>query len=372
MPRRGDNIRKRKDGRWEARYRLTDSNGNTRKYGSVYGKTYQEAKGKRDMIIKQGIEKSSSKEILFKDLLKAWQDANRVRIKEASVSRYQNLIETHILPELGDKKLKQINIPAINRFVTSKLDNGRLDGTGGLSPAYVRSIILIISAALKYGATEGLCEPLRSPIVKPSVVKKDICVLCYSHQTRLEKELLTDITEEKLLIYITLYTGLRIGEVCALRWDDINLESKIIFVRQTVSRIWVYENEKKSSSLTIGPPKTGSSMRCIPICSRLYEIIMKFPRRKASGYVLPCNDGSSFISPRTFEYRYKKLLQLCSLDPINYHTLRHTFATRCIEHGVDIKSLSEILGHADASITLNTYVHSSIELKRLQLEKLTS
>ena len=370
MPRRGDNIRKRKDGRWEARYPLTGLDEKTKKYGSVYGKTYQEAKEKRDLIIKKGIQMPLSGGISFKELLEAWQDANRVRIKEASVSRYQNLIDAHILPYLGSKKVNQINTLTINRFLTSKLENGRLDGTGGLSATYVRSITLIISSAIKFGATERLCEPLLSPITKPSIAKKELCTLCLAHQTLLEQGLLNDLTEVKLLIYITLYTGLRIGEACALRWENIDLEAKILFVRQTVSRVWYSENGKKISKLTISSPKTGSSMRSIPICSKLYEVIKHFPNRKKHGYVLPGNDGTSFISPRTYEYRYKKLLNEYGLNPVNYHALRHTFATRCIERGVDIKSLSEILGHTDASITLNTYVHSSMELKRLQLEKL--
>ncbi len=372
MPRRGDNIRKRKDGRWEARYLRIDFDGQTKKYGSVYGKTYREAKEKRDRVIKQGIQKPIQEAMVFRDLLEEWQDANRVRIKEVSVSRYQNLIDTHILPELGNKKISQINTAVINRFSISKLENGRLDGGGGLSATYVRSITQIIGAAIQYGVSEGVCEPLRSPIIKPTIARKKLIVMCESDQIVLEQELLKEMTEEKLLIYITLYTGLRIGEVCALRWEDIDLESKIIFIRQTVARIWYQENGKKASKLTASYPKTGTSVRSIPICSKLHNIITTFPNRKRSGYVMAHRNGTDFTSPRTFEYRYKRILQNCHLEPFNYHTLRHTFATRCIERGMDIKSLSEILGHADASLTLNTYVHSSVELKRQQLEKLTA
>ena len=372
MPRRGDNIRKRKDGRWEARYPLADFDGEVKRYGSVYGKTYQEAKEKRDFIIKDGDRNSAAGGLTFKELLVAWQDVNRIRIKESSVSRYQNLIDVHILPELGNRKLNQINSLVINRFLTAKLEKGRIDGSGGLSAAYVRSIALIISSAVKYGASERLCEPLLSPITKPTVPKKELCILCSAHQLQLEQELQKDLTEEKLLIYITLYTGLRIGEACALRWEDLDLDAKILFVRQTVSRIWSDEGGKKCSTLIIGPPKTESSARSIPICSKLYEVIMSFPYRRKHGYILQNNNRNGFISPRTYEYRYKRIMEQCGLEPVNYHALRHTFATRCIERGVDIKSLSEILGHADASITLNTYVHSSIELKRLQMEKLTA
>lgn len=373
MPRRGDNIRKRKDGRWEARYTIEDFSEDTKKYGSVYGRTYQEAKEKRDLIFsKRQEQKATNNTILFRDILVAWQATNRIRLKEASISRYQNLIDTHILPELGNKRINQITVSLLNRYLAAKLENGRLDQTGGLSASYVRSIALVISSALSFGVTENMCNPLQSKITKPSIPKKELTILGVEKQMALENELLQDMGEEKLLIYITLYTGLRIGEICALRWDDIDLESKLLYVRQTVSRVWFTEDDKKKSKLIVGSPKSESSLRCIPICSKLYTVLCNFPYRRKHGYILTNTENNSFISPRTFEYRYKAILKRCLLESVNYHSLRHTFATRCIERGVDIKSLSEMLGHSDVSITLNTYVHSSIDLKRLQIEKLAS
>lgn len=372
MPRRGDNIRKRKDGRWEARYAKAEQEGLGRKYGSVYGRSYLEVKEKRDQILRQGTQKPSHGGLLFRDILQAWQDANRVRLKEASVSRYQNLIDTHILPQLGNKRVTQISAAVINRFLADKLEKGRLDGGGGLSPAYVRSIGLVISSAIHYGATTQLCPPLISPVNKPPLPKKPLNILDPQQQAQLERVLLENISREKLMVYLTLYTGLRIGEVCALRWEDIDLASRLIYVRHTVSRVWYSENGRKHSKLIVGAPKTAASQRCVPICSKLQVVLSSFPDRAESGYVLQNHGDGSFISPRTFEYRYKRLLKEAGLTPVNYHALRHTFATRCIERGVDMKSLSEIMGHADASITINTYVHSSIELKRVQLEKLVS
>ena len=246
MPRRGDNIRKRKDGRWEARYVREDSAEDARKYGSVYGRTYQEAKEKRDLIISKGQDqKSSNNTILFRDILVAWQATNRIRLKEASISRYQNLIDAHILPELGNKRMSQITVPLLNRYLSAKLESGRLDHTGGLSASYVRSIALVINSAISFGVTEDMCSPLQSKMTKPSIPKKELTVLGVEKQEILENELLQNMREEKLLIYITLYTGLRIGEICALKWEDIDLESKLLYVRQTVSRVWISENGKK-------------------------------------------------------------------------------------------------------------------------------
>lgn len=371
MPRRGDNIRKRKDGRWEARYSITDSHSQTTKYGSVYGHSYQEVKEKRDRIIREGPRHAPLTSPSFSDVLISWQSANQVRLKESSVSRYQILIDTHIMPELGHFQMSQLTTPILNRFLATKLNRGRLDGNGGLSASYVRSISLVISSAIKHGASEGICSPLITSISKPAPSKPEISVLNIDAQEKLEQELQHEITPDKLLIYITLYTGLRIGEACALRWDDIDLESKAIYVRQTISRKWEIDHGEKHSVLTVDTPKTKASLRCIPICSKLYTVLQHFPYKRQQGYIL-ATAAHQFTSPRTFEYKYKKVLKSCGLDPVNYHCLRHTFATRCVERGVDIKSLSEILGHANASITLNTYVHSSLEMKRVQLEKIAS
>lgn len=137
----------------------------------------QQGKEKRDQTIKQGSLQPAAREGLFKDLLAAWQNANRICLKDASVSCYQNLIDAHILPELGNKRMHQINASTINRFLFMKLEWGRLDGSGGLSAAYVRSMALIISSAIGYGASEKICTPLMSPITKPSPVKKEL-LLC--------------------------------------------------------------------------------------------------------------------------------------------------------------------------------------------------
>lgn len=371
MPRRGDNIRKRKDGRWEARYIWMDSEVNARKYRSVYGKSYQEVKKKRDLIIEKGFTpQMQTRERTFKDILDGWQDFNRVRLKESSISRYQNIIDAHILPTLGNLQMNQLNATTINRFLAAKLENGRLDGTGGLSASYVRSISVIINSAIRYGVRENLCSSLNSPITKPPLQKKELVILSAEKQEILERELLKSMHADKLLIYITLYTGLRIGEICALRWEDIDLEEKMLYVRHTVSRVWYSDNNKKHSKLVVSDPKTQSSLRCIPLCSKLHSILANYQNRKSRGFILENYHEDGPISPRTFEYRYKKIMKAAHLEPVNYHTLRHTFATRCIERGVDIKTISEVLGHANISITLNTYVHSSMELKRIQLEKL--
>lgn len=177
-----------------------------------------------------------------------------------------------------------------------------------------------------------------------------------------------NIDETKLGILISLNTGLRIGEVCALSWDDIDFERQIFHIRSTVARVKSMDSGV-NSKLIIDKPKTKSSLRDIPIPSKLLTILVSMKKQSKGKYVVSAEN--SFVSPRTYEYRYHKILDEYNIPSVNYHTLRHTFATRCIEVGVDVKTLSEILGHANVSITLNTYVHSSMELKRQQLEKLS-
>lgn len=371
MSKRGENIHKRKDGRWEARYRKGRNSAGNIIYGSVYGKTYREAKEKLMAIsaTPEDTIKPINQEHNFKEILCLWMENNRIRHKGATIKKYQYLIDRHILPDLGNLKLSQITSTIINSFLTRKIENGKLDKSGGLSASYVRSIMLIINAALKFAADEEMCQPLKSPVYKPVSQNNEITVLRIDEQKRLETHLLSEIAPTQLGILISLHTGLRIGEICALAWEDIDIENQIIHIRHTVARIKSTDfSEGNSSKLIIDAPKTKASNRDIPIPSVLLPILKSNCTAASSKYVV--SDTKDFVSPRTYEYRYHRLLEKCGIESVNYHVLRHTFATRCIEAGVDVKSLSEILGHSNVSITLNTYVHSSMEMKRTQLEKL--
>lgn len=370
MPRRGENIRKRKDGRWEARFPKGKNEKGKTIYGAVYGSTYKEAKEKRRQRLENPpVDQVNGTDNSFGNLLALWISDNKVRLKASTLYRYQYLIDTHILPEFGIRSMDSITSTVINSFLSDKLEHGRLDGSGGLSAAYVRSITLIINSALRFGMDQGLCSVGRLKINKPTVMPKELPVLSSQQQLVLERLLQTDTDETKLGILISLYAGLRIGEICALTWNDIDLNNKVIYVRNTVVRVKSAGGDSAKTHLIIDTPKTAASLRCIPICSTLLSALTSCASRATSQYVVSYT--SNFVSPRTYDYRFKKLLDACQIPRINYHALRHTFATRCIEAGVDVKSLSEILGHGDVSVTLNTYVHSSMDLKRIQLEKIT-
>lgn len=372
MSKRGENIHKRKDGRWEGRYIKKRKTDGTIHYGSVYGKTYREVKEKLYTVISEKKQPVfvPKEERNFEDVLNLWMDNNRIRLKKATVTKYQNLIDTHIMPELGKVKLSKIDATQINAFLMHKLENGRLDGKGGLSPSYVRSMMLVIHAVVKFAVDEQMMETLKTPICKPVLEKKEISILNTENRKKLEDYLKTELDLTKTGILLSLYMGLRIGEICALSWNDVDLENRIVHVRHTVARVKNTEETGKSTMLIIDTPKTKASVRDIPITQNILPILKTLFETSTSEYVI--SDTENFVNPRTFEYRYHKILDKCGIESVNYHILRHTFASRCIEVGVDVKSLSEILGHANVSVTLNTYVHSSMEQKREQLEKISA
>ena len=189
--------------------------------------------------------------------------------------------------------------------------------------------------------------------------------LSLTEQRTVEKHLTNNINSTNVGILLALQAGLRVGEICALSWENIDFNERIMHIRNTVIR--TNRNDNTYPAFMISEPKTKSSIRDIPLTDCLLYNLMIVKSESISPYVISGN--SEFVSPNTFEYRYHKALNQFNIKDINFHALRHTFATRCIEAGVDDKTLSEILGHANVSITLNTYVHSSMDLKRSQLEK---
>lgn len=370
MSRRGENIRKRKDGRWEGRYKREGTSIGSTSYVSIYGKSYREVKEKLlDVKIQKNecAKTKKNKVIFFKDVVLQWKKVNLIKHKGATETKYDYMLEKHILPKLGECKITEIDSLVINDFLQKKLESGRLDGKGGLSKSYVRSMMIIIKSILQYAVNEQLCIPLKTQIYTPSIDKKSLEIINPKKQQLFEQYLLNSLNETKLGILITLHTGLRIGEICALTWDDIDTESEVIHVRNTISRI--RNDDNSGSVLIVDKPKTKASIRDIPISAILMPAVYYMRQNAKSQYVV--SNKNSFVSPRTYEYRYHRILDECNIESINYHALRHTFATRCIEVGVDVKTLSEILGHSNVAITLNTYVHSSMDLKRAQIEKLS-
>lgn len=368
MSKRGENIRKRKDGRWEGRYRNgTDSRGRPR-YSSIYGKSYGEVK-ENLLQAKASLPFTSlsKKNATFGDGAKMWLESNSIRLKGATKSKYYFLLKKHLLPELAQKKLSDLDAAFVNRFLSDKLKEGSLNG-GQLSPSYVRTMSIIIGAILDYSSNEGLCPPLKNRIFKPRLPKNHIKVLSSQELDVLEAHLMTNTDPIKLGALISLNTGMRLGEICALSKEDVDLSSRCIHVRRTVSKSPLSETELQKTVFVLDTPKTDSSARCIPINSKLFPILKNACEESQSAYLV--SDNSSFMRPSRFDYHFRRMVKECGLPPFGFHTLRHTFATHCIQSGVDIKTLSTVLGHSGVSITLDTYVHPTEDITRQQLERL--
>lgn len=392
MPKKGRNIYKRKDGRWEARYiKSHDENGKA-KYGYIYASSYCEARQKQrslvpaideqDMPVLKKIQDSG-----FCNVAKKWLDMEKVNVKESSYSRYKRIVFKYLNPYFDDMRIEHISNESIREYILYLTKYGRLDGNGGLSNKTASDIIAVLKSIIKYAAQNHIPVQCLTNNIKLKKNVKDIQVIDRKEQEILTEYLCYNTNLTKLGVLISLYTGMRIGELCALKWSDINFEENFIEVTKTLQRIENFSNSSNSynsinnpdyinntgnrrkTKVIIGKPKSASSIRIIPLPGFLKDILCDF-KTKGSAFVLTGN-SRKFIEPRTMQARFKNIIADCGITQINFHVLRHTFATRCVEIGFDIKSLSEILGHSNVNMTLNKYVHSSFDMKRDNMEKLS-
>lgn len=360
------NIYRHKDGNWEGRYIKGFYNDGEILYGYVYAKTYSEVESK--LMNLKGSSDTNGSNTTFKEIAIRWLSCTSIRVKSSTYANYKRMLETHILPIIGDYIIYTLTSYDIEVFTKDKLLAGRKDGLGGLSPKTVRDILSIIKSIIDFASKENLeIQPIS--ITYPKYQQRDMRVLSKQEQVALENVLLHNINLYKLGILLCLYTGLRIGELCALRWQDISVDKKILYVRQNVQRIKNNDlSNKNKTYILIQTPKSKSSLRDIPIPNFILPYLLYFPQ-KDKVYILSGIEEQP-IEPRTMQNYFKRYINEANIDSANFHSLRHTFATRCIEAGVDVKSLSEILGHANVNITLNRYVHSSIEQKQKCINKL--
>ncbi len=346
-----ENIYLRRDGRYEGR--LTDKSCHKLRY--FYGRTAEEVKAK----IKSFKENQSYSEVglTVKNLFWEWLEASKFRLKESTVSNYIGKAETHILPAFGNIKADELTSEQLHKFISDKLK-------GGLSSNYVADIVILLKSVMKFAVNRYNIHNRIAEVVLPKRKRVEVNLLSKSQQTRLQKYLNANQNLTSLGIALSLFTGLRIGELCALKWSDIDLNRKTITVSKTIQRIRVTGGTK----LIITEPKSNSSVREIPIPDCIIQMLKKFSANK-DFYLL--SSSPKPIEPRVMQYRFQKVLKKANLPSIHFHALRHMFATNCVEMGFDVKSLSEILGHSGVEITLNRYVHSSMERKQKFMKRLT-
>ena len=368
MSRRGENIYKRKDGRYEGRYVIGKTPSGRTRFGYVYARQYAEA---RTLLLQRKAEHLEANRPSFDyrgtlaDWMEHWMENELLgSVKESSWQTYRNLLMRHLLPRLGSYALTQLTPRVIHDFV-DELESS------GLSESTVRGVYRLLSSAMRYALDEG-------------VIRKNPCRRIHiQHREHGEQRVLNRSEQEKLRqtaddtrdlpALLSLYTGMRLGEICALKWMDIDWEQGTITVRRTVQRIAGKgsENDGCKTLLLIGTPKSHRSCRVIPVPEFILTLLREM-LQKCSGTEYVFSKASGAADPRTIQRRFSRLAKKLGLSGAHFHTLRHSFATRLLELGVDVKTISALLGHGSARTTLDFYAHSLSEQQRAAVTLLSA
>ena len=292
--------------------------------------------------------------MLYEQYLNKWLENQKTFKKYSTYTNYYNIAHNQIIPKIGNIDVDHLNNDLLQEFVLNQLDHGRVDGKGGISQKYAQDIITVLKLTL------GKQVEIQLPYQPP----KEVEIFEKSEQIALINSLQSKICNKNFGILLAIHTGLRIGELCALQWSDINFDTQLLHINKTMIRTYTKED---GSKLNITSPKTRSSIRTIPLNKWImqYAVLLKGENDE---YIITGKD--KYIEPNKYRLYYNKQLKELDLPHRKFHSLRHTFATRCIECGCDYKSLSELLGHSNVSITMNLYVHPQMELKRKCVELL--
>lgn len=367
MSKRGENIRKRSDGRWEGRFSVKDPVTGRRKDKSVYAGTYAEAKVKlaemKYRLDKEAAQSTVLREkdtVLLEDVAEEWLVKTAVSKKHSTYMKYRRIYENHLAANIAGISLAAISKDG-GMILKQKLNFRDVK----LSDSVTKSIYSVLNQILLYCNATYQMDIRLQDVPKRAKTVKPVRPLTQSEQICLLQKLYQDMDQKNLGILLCLSTGLRLGEICALKWSDIDLQGKILYVNRTVQRIAIDRHSTKTI-LWEDTPKSIFSKREIPIPDNIMPYLLSM--KQSTEYVI---SGDVPTEPRTFQYRFQKILVDAGIARHNFHILRHTFATNCINSGADIKSLSEILGHSSVHITLNRYVHPTLDTKRRHLNNLS-
>lgn len=312
----------------------------------------KQLKGVREIIVSRRKRKD------FEVVTEEWLKYKKNTVKKSTYYNYSYSVAKYLYPSFAGKNITKIK--NYNNFIEELSDT--------LSPKTVRDIVTKLKEIINFYEEEHNTKLNIKKMSLPKMNKKEIQILSNKEKQKLEKYCIEQNSLKSLGILICLNTGLRVGEVCALRWENVDFETRRIHVEKTIERI--YSKEENKTIVIIDTPKSITSVRTIPINSKLYNILKQIRGKSKKNDFVLTGSSEHYVEPRNYQYHFKEILKRSKVKKYKFHTLRHTFATNCIEAGMDIKSLSEILGHADVSITLNIYVHSSDKAKRKYLEKI--
>lgn len=361
MARRGENIYKRKDGRWEGRYKSGVKEDGTAKYSSIYGKSYAEVKATlSEKRIKTAVT-VIPRNLTLNNLFELWFSDIKLKVKEQTYMNYQLKYEKHVKSSLGNFSYEKITTEKLNDFIQTKLSSG-------LSAKYTADIAGVVKSVCRFAKKRFGYDDKSEFITMPKGKEKEKSLLDKAEQTTLNNYLTSNPTASNVGILLSAATGIRIGELCALKWESIDLEKRTLTVKNTVQRIKSIDGST-ATKLIITSPKSSSSVREIPLPDFIIPIL-KSLKENNDYYLL--SGTRAVVEPRTMQYRFKRILSDLHLPNVSFHSLRHGFATTCIALGFDVKTLSEILGHSSVEITLNRYVHSSMERKAEFMKSLSA
>lgn len=366
MARRGENIYKRKDGRWEGR--ILQQGG---KYHYFYAKAYREVKEKMKYFNEDNLLQPLSHPKIAQtvaDQFLNWVEGDiRHQVRPSTYENYQYCARKYIIPFFSKKREAQVTPDAVARFVSF------IRGNDTISESYQRKILIIFKTALKNilkntSDSSAILEAVKLPRIKNDEVE----VFSTQEQQLLEYTALHAGNRRALGIILCFYSGIRLGELCGLKWGDFDWDAGTMSILRTVTRTKTFEQEGRKTTLHIGEPKSRKSTRIIPLPAFVVQqaIALGFGQKCENCFVL--SDNTEPLDPRSYQKLFQKILAQAGVKPRKFHAIRHTFATRALELGVDIKTLSEILGHSSVSITLNIYAHSLMEHKKIAIDKFNS
>ena len=398
------NVYQRKDGRYEGRLTLGFTEGK-RSYKAFYGKTAEEVTEKMlefrrtgnvngvpaaalplapssvtvstastsplttSTVLNPAIEKMT-----FGTVYAEWFYSVTYRVKESTAANYTNKADKHVLPTFRDTPISEITQYSIYQFIKSLQDSG-------LSNRYICDILVLVQSVFRYAArTYRIFNPMDG-LIKPRTPKPELNLLTPEEDAKLLKIVVKNPDSTMLGIALARFTGLRVGEVCALQWSDIDFNRQTLKVSKTVQRVRITEgvsgksynewlagadenqNAVRKTKLILTDPKSETSKRVIPIPRTLLDYIKKFYTEETDDDTFVLSGTSKPLEPRTMQMRFARVLEKANLPSVHFHSLRHYFASLCIKLGFDVKALSEILGHSSVEITLNRYVHTSFDMK---------
>lgn len=297
----------------------------------------------------------------FEEIVVLWQADKKQYVKRSTYSAYSLLVNNHLIPAFAGTY--DVTEEMVQSFVFIKLEQG-------LSQKSVKDILIVLKMILRFAVKQGFLQHREIDVKFPTERdRQELEVLTRNSQKQIMEYVQSHFTFMNLGIYICLCAGLRIGEVCALVWDDIDVGNGVINVSKTIQRIYVIEGGEKHTEVIIDTPKSKNSIREIPIARDLLKMIQPF-KKVVNGSFYVLTNSAQPIEPRTYRNYYKRLMTQLDMPKLKFHGLRHSFATRCIESHCDYKTVSVLLGHSNISTTLNLYVHPNMEQKKKCVEQM--